>query len=144
MAAREAPATRRVVNPWGWQDAFAFAQAHEVTVPGRTIYCAGQASVDEEGRPLHEGDMRAQVKQALDNLEAVLDAADARIADLVRLVYYTTDVAGLLGAWDAAADRLGETGLRPASTLVGVSALAFPELLVEIEATAVVTSPPSQ
>ena len=63
------------------------------------------------------------------------------VADLVRLVYYTTDVGGLLGAWDAVAGRLGETGLRPASTLVGVSALAFPELLVEIEATAVVTSP---
>ena len=85
--------------------------------------------------------MRAQVEQALDNLESVLEAADARIADLVRLVYYTTDVGGLLGAWDAVAGRLGETGLRPASTLVGVSALAFQELLVEIEATAVVTSP---
>lgn len=131
-------AGHRVVSPWTWQDAFGFVQAHEVIGAGRTIFCAGQASVDDDGRPLHAGDMRAQVERALDNLEAALDAAGAPLSDVVRLNYYTTDVDALLGAWDVLATRLAGSGCRPASTLLGVQALAFPELLVEIEATAVV------
>jgi enamine deaminase RidA (YjgF/YER057c/UK114 family) len=128
----------RVTSPWSWQEAFGFVQAHEVTGSGRLVFCAGQTSVDDDGRPLDAGDMRAQVARALQNLEAVLDGAGARMRDVVRLNYYTTDVEQLLGAWDVVAARLGGAECRPASTLLGVKALAFPELLVEIEATAVV------
>ena len=63
---------RRAVNPWTWQDQFAFVQANEVRGAERVLLVAGQASVDGEGRPLHPGDMRAQLGQALDNLETVL------------------------------------------------------------------------
>ena len=128
----------RVVNPWSWQDAFGFVQAHEIAGAGRTIFCAGQASVDEQGQPLHAGDMRAQAERALNNLEVVLDSAGARLGDVVRLNYYTTDLQALLGAWEIIATRLASRECRPASTLLGVQALAFPELLLEIEATAVV------
>ncbi len=86
---------------------------------------------------MHTGDMRAQMALALDNLEAVLREAGLTLADVVRLNYYTTDVDALFGAYDSVMERLAGAGCRPASTLLGVARLAFPELLVEIEATAV-------
>lgn len=132
------PPERDAVSPWTWQDAFGFVQATTAAGPARTIFCAGQASVDADGRPLHAGDIGRQIATCLDNLEAVLRAAGAALGDVVRLNYYTTDVEGLFGAWGAVVERLAAAGCRPASTLLGVQALAFPELLVEIEATAVV------
>jgi enamine deaminase RidA (YjgF/YER057c/UK114 family) len=128
---------RRIVNPWTWQDQFGFAQALELSGAQRMLVCAGQASVDAEGRPAHPGDIRAQVAQAFDNLETVLSQAGFSLADVVRLNYYTTDVDRLLEAYDVVGSRLAAVGCRPASTLLGVTRLAFPELLIEIEATAV-------
>jgi len=90
-----------------------------------------------EGRPLHEGDMRAQIRQALDNLEEVLRSAGLSLSDVVRLNYYTTDIESFFAAYEVALSRLQEAGIQPSSTLLGVSRLAFPELLIEIEATAV-------
>ena len=115
-----------------------YVQANEVYGAQRTLLCAGQTSVDEEGRPVHAGDMGAQLAQALDNLETVLGAAGAALSDVMRLNIYTTDVDHFFEAFGPAAARLAEAGCRPASTLLGVTRLAFPELLVEIEATAVV------
>jgi enamine deaminase RidA (YjgF/YER057c/UK114 family) len=129
--------TRQIVNPWSWQDRAGFVQGHAVNGAGRTIYCAGQCSVDGDGDPLHEGDMAAQMTTALDNLETVLNESGARLSDVVRLNYYTTDVDGFLAAQDVLNARLREAGCRPTATLLGVSRLAFPPLLVEIEATAV-------
>jgi enamine deaminase RidA (YjgF/YER057c/UK114 family) len=127
---------RQAINPWTWQDQFGFVQATAVTAVDRTVYCSGQTSMDAEGNPIHEGDMRAQLSQALDNLEAVLRKSDCELADVVRLNYYTTDVDAFLGAGDVVGERFAAAGCRPASTLLGVSRLAFPELLIEIEATA--------
>jgi enamine deaminase RidA (YjgF/YER057c/UK114 family) len=129
---------RRVVNPWTWQDAFGFVQANEVRGATRMLICSGQTSVDADGRPLHVGDMAGQIRQALANLETVLADAGCKLADVVRLTYYTTDVDGFVGAGAEALRRLAETGCRPASTLLGVSRLFHPDILVEIEATAMV------
>ena len=129
---------RRTVNPWSWQDSFGFSRAIGVSGAQRTIFCAGQASTDDEGKPVHLNGMRGQINQARGNLETVLRESGAGLSDVVRLNYYTTDVDLLLEESDALLDRLGEAGCQPASTLVGVTSLAFPELLVEIEATAVV------
>jgi enamine deaminase RidA (YjgF/YER057c/UK114 family) len=129
---------RRIINPWTWQDNFGYVQANEVSGVQRTIFLAGQTSVDEEGQPLHPEDMGAQLAQALDNLETVLREAGAELSDVVRLNTYTTDVDRFFEVYGGAAGRLAEAGCRPASTLLGVTRLAFPELLVEIEATAVV------
>jgi enamine deaminase RidA (YjgF/YER057c/UK114 family) len=126
----------RIINPWTWQDQFGFVQAHEISGPARVVMCAGQASADADGQPIHAGNMRAQISQALDNLETVLREAGLTLANVVRLNYYTTDVDAFLGASDVLGQRLGATGCRPASTLLGVTRLAFPELMVEIEATA--------
>jgi enamine deaminase RidA (YjgF/YER057c/UK114 family) len=78
--------------------------------------------------------MRAQVARTMDNLETVLREAGMGLSDVVRLNFYTTDVDAFFGAMDILAARMEEN--RPSSTLLGVTRLAFPEMLVEIEATA--------
>ncbi|HUG15719.1 MAG TPA: RidA family protein [Thermomicrobiales bacterium] len=128
---------RRIVNPWSWQDQFGFVQANEVSGHQRTLVCAGQTSSDADGNPIHAGNMTAQVNQAFDNLETVLAEAGFALSDVVRLNYYTTDMDAFFGAFEAIGARLGAGQCRPASTLLGVSRLAFPELMVELEATAV-------
>jgi enamine deaminase RidA (YjgF/YER057c/UK114 family) len=128
---------RRVINPWTWQDQYGFAQAIEVTGSERALFCAGQTSSDADGNPLHAGDMRAQLGQALDNLETVLREAGFELSHVVRLNTYTTDVDAFLEAGEATAARLAAAGCRPCATLLGVARLAFPEFLVELEATAV-------
>ena len=81
--------------------------------------------------------MRAQITRTFDNLETVLRAADMELSNVIRLNYYTTDMGAYMAAGDAVGERLTATGCRPVSTLLGVAALAYPELLIEIEATAV-------
>ena len=54
---------RRIVNPWTWQDEMGYVQANDVSGAQRTIFLSGQASVDEEGTPVHPGDMEAQLNQ---------------------------------------------------------------------------------
>jgi enamine deaminase RidA (YjgF/YER057c/UK114 family) len=129
---------RTAVNPWTWSLAFGFNQGELVEGAGRVLFCAGQTSVDEDGAPQHPGDMAAQAALATDNLEAVLRAAGMTLANVVRLNFYTTDVDDYIAQGAAVVGaRLGEAGVAPAGTLLGVARLAFPELLLEIEATAV-------
>jgi enamine deaminase RidA (YjgF/YER057c/UK114 family) len=128
---------QRPINPWTWQDNFGFSQGVEFTGQQRVLLCAGQTSVDENGTPINAGDMTAQVNKAMDNLEAVLAKADMTLANVVRLNIYTTDVEAIFPALPAWAGRLGAAGCQPASTLLGVARLAFPELMVELEATAI-------
>jgi enamine deaminase RidA (YjgF/YER057c/UK114 family) len=127
---------QRKVNPWEWQDQLAFSQAIEVSGAGRVLYCAGQTSVDAQGRPLFIGDMRKQVETAFQNLDTVLKAAGFTLSNVIRLNYYTTNVDSLFEAHDIVKARLAEAGCQPSGTLLGVARLAFPELLIEIEATA--------
>ena len=128
---------QRKINPWKWQDQFAFSQGIEVTNASRVLYCAGQASVDGTGKPVHVGDMRKQLEQAFSNLEAVLQASGYGLANVVRLNYYTTDVDAFLAAGDVVGSRLGAAQSQPPGTLLGVAKLAFAGLMIEIEATAV-------
>lgn len=128
---------QRNINPWKWQDQYGFSQATEVTNGSRVLYCAGQASVDGNGKPVHAGDMRKQIGQAFDNLETVLKASGYGLANVVRLNYYTTDVDAFLGAADVVGGRLSTARCQPPGTLLGISKLAFPGLMIEIEATAV-------
>jgi enamine deaminase RidA (YjgF/YER057c/UK114 family) len=127
---------RRIINPWTWQDALGFVQANEVTGQQRSLLCSGQTSVDEQGAPLHPGDMAAQMRQALDNLETVLRASDFTLSDVVRLNYYTTDVDGFMAAAATGLVRLAEAKCQPASTLLGVQRLFHPDAMIEIEAVA--------
>jgi enamine deaminase RidA (YjgF/YER057c/UK114 family) len=74
---------------------------------------------------------------SIDNLEAVLGEAGMSLANLVRLNIYTTDVDLLFQHYGVLASRLGAAGVAPAATLLGVTRLAIPTLMVEIEGTAV-------
>jgi enamine deaminase RidA (YjgF/YER057c/UK114 family) len=125
------------VNPWDWADKFGFSQAVEVTGATRTLYCAGQTSVDAEGNPIHPGDMEAQLAQAFDNLETVLAAAGMTLANVVRLNYYVTDIPAYFEQSGPAADRLTKAGCKAPGTLLGVAALFHADIVVELEATAV-------
>jgi enamine deaminase RidA (YjgF/YER057c/UK114 family) len=128
---------RRAINPWTWQDAMGFSQAMELGQAKRTLLCSGQTSVDANGAPLHAGDMAGQLRQAIANLEAVLQAGGFDLTDVVRLNYYTTDIAAFMqGAAGGGLARLAEVKVAPSSTLLGVAALFHPEIMVEIEATA--------
>lgn len=128
---------RKIINPWTWQDPLGFVQANEISAGKRMLVCAGQVPFDAEGKLLHAGDMRAQINKVIDNLETLLHAAGFTFADIVRLTIYTTKVDDFLANSDALRERLAKGGARYASTLLGVARLARPELLVEIEATAI-------
>lgn len=128
---------KKVINPWTWQDKFGFVQANEVTGAQRTLYCAGQIAVDENGCLMHPNDMVKQVEQILVNIETLLTESNFKFSDVVRIIYYTTDIEKFTQANIAVlSKKLGEFGCRPATTLIGVAALARPECLVELEVTA--------
>jgi len=124
------------VNPWTWQDPLNFSQAVDAGGASRLVFLAGQTSVDPNGRALYAGDMAAQLERAFDNLAAVLSAAGLTMAHLVRLNYYVTDMAAFAAARAVVAERLGGLPVKPSGCLLGVTCLAQPDLMVEIEATA--------
>jgi enamine deaminase RidA (YjgF/YER057c/UK114 family) len=126
---------RRIINPWTWQDKYGFVQANEINGAQRMLFCAGITSADDDGNLLHEGDMRAQVSQALDNIGTVLEQAGFKFSDIMRLNIYTTDMDALLNVHDYITERMGKEACRHAGTLLGVSRLADPGMLVEIEVT---------
>ena len=127
---------QKIINPWTWQEPFAFVQGKEISGHQRVLFLAGQASVDGNGKLLHEGDMRKQLAQALDNLETVLRAAGMDLSNIVRLSYFTTDVDRFFKEHDVIIERLNKAGCHSVGSLLGVSRLAFPGLLIEMEATA--------
>lgn len=128
--------TKTIINPWEWQNNLGYSQAIEVKNVQGTLYCSGQASMSAEGQPVGVT-MRAQIKQSLDNLHKVITQAGYHPANIIRLNYYTTSIPSFFEAYDEAMSWLQPYNCRPASTLVQVGALAFPELTIEIEATVV-------
>jgi enamine deaminase RidA (YjgF/YER057c/UK114 family) len=128
---------KTAINPWQWQDQFGFSQALEIKGDHRVLYCAGQTSIDASGSAVHAGDMAAQIGLSMNNLERVLSEAGYTLSDVVRLNCYTTDVDGLFANYGEVAGRLARAGVRPAMMIIGVARLAFPDLMVELEATAV-------
>ncbi|MEU7657183.1 RidA family protein [Streptomyces lincolnensis] len=128
---------RTAVNPVAWSTELGFNQGEVVSGHTRTLYCSGQTATDGDGKPRHDGDMAAQLALSLDNLEAVLGGAGMSLANLVRLNVYTTDVDLLFPHYGVLASRLGAAGVAPATTMLGVTRLAIPGQLVELEGTAV-------
>ncbi|MEU6860476.1 RidA family protein [Glycomyces sp. NPDC046736] len=128
---------RTAVNPVTWSLDLGFNQGELVSGQSRTLYCSGQTAMSAEGKPEHEGDLAAQLALSLDNLEAVLAEAGMGLANLVRLNVYTTDVDLLFAHYGGLAARLGKAGAKPATTMLGVTRLAIPGQMVELEGTAV-------
>ncbi len=127
---------RTPVNPWSWSLNLGYNQGETLEGVTRHLICAGQTSVGADGAPQHPGDMRAQLALTLDNLEAVLAAAGMGLANIVRLTVYTTDVDQALQHFDLLGMRMGPIGAAPPMTLLGVTRLALPPLMIEVEATA--------
>ncbi len=127
--------TRRDVNPWEWSKTFGFSQAVEINGADQVLICSGQTAIAEDGSPPATSDMGEQVQKAFENLGAVLEDAGLNASDVVRVNYYTTDVDELTAVLGPLAAAFFRDNL-PASTLLGVARLAFPQLKIEIEATA--------
>lgn len=104
--------------------------------PGRTIYVSGMVSMDAEGNVIGEGDVKLQTETALENVMSVLEEAGGGMSDVVKVTVFIRD----MGQYD----EIHEVRRRyfkepyPASSMVEVSALVDPRLLVEIEAVAVI------
>ena len=127
---------KKPVNPWQWQDNFGYSQAVEISGGQQLLYCAGQTAIGADGAPQHKDDMKGQINLALDNLEEVLRNGGYEWSNVARLNIYTTDIDRFFESYGEVMSRLAQQSTKPAMTLLGVARLAFPELLVEIEATA--------
>ncbi len=127
---------RTPVNPWSWSLNLGYHQAEMIEGANRQLVCAGQTAVDAAGNPQHAGDMRGQFALTLDNLAMVLGAAGMDLTHIIRLNIYTTDVDAALRHFDLLGARMGPLGAAPPMTLLGVTRLAMPSLMIEIEATA--------
>jgi enamine deaminase RidA (YjgF/YER057c/UK114 family) len=126
---------RKPINPSPWSVQLGFDQAELIEGHRRELLCSGQDAVDADGKPQHPGDMLAQTEFALDNLEAVLAAADMGLANVVRLNVYTTDLDEYFKHFATVNDRFGPDN-RYATSVLGVAQLPA-QLLVMLEATAV-------
>lgn len=131
--ARRAPRAERITTDPDWLERFRIALGYRV---GDLLYLSGQASIDEQGRVVGAGDFGAQAEQVFRNLEKVLRAGGSDLEHVVKVTIYLTDMSHF-----PEVVRLREryfTPPYPADTIVEVRALALPELLLEIEAVALV------
>lgn len=108
------------------------------TESGPLLFIAGQVALDANGKLVGEGDIRAQTTQVLESIRAIVEANGGAMADIVQVTVYVRDI----GAFDSVSD-IRESyfpGDGPASAIVEVSALAWPEFLIEISAVAALPS----
>jgi reactive intermediate/imine deaminase len=127
-----AVAEKRFLNPETLSAPFGYSHVVESPVE-RIVYISGQVPLDSAGQLVGEGDFEAQTRQVFENLARALEAADASWSDVVKLNYFLTDVTHITSV-RAIRDEFVDTEHPPASTLVEVSGLFRPEVMVEIEA----------
>ena len=120
------------INPWDWSKGFGFSQAVKLTQPQELLVCSGQTAIGPDGSLPESADMEHQVRVALENIVTVLAAGGMTPADIVKTTIFTTDIDACIAVLAPQVQRVLGSSL-PASTLLGVSRLAFPELKVEIE-----------
>jgi len=124
------------INPWAWQDMFGFSQAWKVDEARSLHIISGQASFSAEGSVMHDKDFEGQTRLTFENLKTVLEAGGASLSDVVKLGAFVTDMSNLETYGAIQAEFF--PGQKPAQTLVEVSSLALPEMMIEVEAIAVV------
>ena len=104
---------------------------------GDTIYVSGQVAFDKDGAVVGKGDMRAQTRMVMENIKSVLAQSNATIDDIVKVTMFITDMSKAGEAREVRMEYFVTNP--PASTGVEVKALAHPDLLIEIEAIAILT-----
>lgn len=124
---------RRYDSGTEWEPTVGYSRAVRV---GDTVHVSGTTATDDEGEIVGRGDPEAQTRQAIANVETALSALDAALSDVVRTRIFVTDA----GDWEAVGRAHGEAfgEVRPASSMYEVAGLIEPEMLVEIEAEAIV------
>jgi enamine deaminase RidA (YjgF/YER057c/UK114 family) len=127
---------REVINPWTWQEPLGFVHGNKVSDAQRFFFLAGQTASDEQGHCLCIGDMKGQIDRTLSNIETILKQGGMDFKHVVRLNIYTTDMKAILESHDHMVERLRAYGCRHTGCLLGVSALASPGALIEMEVTA--------
>jgi enamine deaminase RidA (YjgF/YER057c/UK114 family) len=130
-----------LVNPEGLPKPDVYRQL-SVATGSKLVFLAGQVARDADGRPVGEGDLAAQVEQCYLNIATALAGVGGSFDDVAKLTIYVVDWSSekmpLLGEGvGRAAAKLGIDPVKPI-TLLGVAALGEPDLLVEVEATAVI------
>ncbi len=125
----------RVDPGWAWTKRLNISAGVKI---GNTVYLSGTVAFDSEGNVVGEGDVYAQSKQIFKNIEEALAAAGATMADVVKIATFLTDMSGY-GEFGRARTEAFPRGV-PASAAYATPALIKPELLVEVEAVAVIGS----
>lgn len=125
---------RLVSSGTKWEPGVGYSRAVRV---GPHIHVSGTTATDDEGNIVGEGDVYQQTLKALSNIETALEEVDASLADVVRTRMFVTDIDQWETIGDAHAEMFGD--IRPATSMVEMNRLITPELLIEIEATAIVT-----
>jgi enamine deaminase RidA (YjgF/YER057c/UK114 family) len=137
-ASAQPPVTANFINPETMHHPAGYSHVVEVTA-GRPVYIAGQVALDPTGALVGPGDIRAQTRQLFDNLQAALQAVGANFAQVVKLTYYLVDATQLPVVREVR-DQYINTQQPPASTAVEVRRLVRDDLLIEVEAVAVIAS----
>jgi 2-iminobutanoate/2-iminopropanoate deaminase len=108
------------------------------TESGPLLFIAGQVALDADGNLVGEGDIRAQATQVIENIKAIVEANGGGLADIAQVTVYVRDIEAFNSISDIRARYFPADG--PASAIVEVSALAWPEFLLEITAVAALPS----
>ena len=132
------PVTANFINPEAIHRPTGYTHVVEVTA-GRPVYIAGQVALDPSGAIVGPGDIRAQARQVFDNLRAALEAVGAGFDQVVKLTFYLVDATQLPVVREVR-DQYVNTQQPPASTAVEVRRLVQEDLLIEVEAVAVIAS----
>jgi enamine deaminase RidA (YjgF/YER057c/UK114 family) len=137
-ASAQLPVTANFINPETLHRPAGYTHVVEVTA-GRPVYIAGQVALDPTGALVGPGDLHAQAQQVFDNLQAALQAVGASFEQVIKLNYYLVDATQLPVVREVR-DRYVNTQQPPASTAVEVRRLVRDDLLIEVEAVAVIAS----